>query len=532
MPSIPIATFTARPGPLTGVRVNPNAYEGQYDAARRLAGTVSQAGDMTLEFAQRIQQAEDYKHKASLETALHAAYGDFQNGLQSQPDETRWQNDWQKRLEKTLKVAMPTKMAARTRAEITAYVDHFKQSTRVEVDHLALARGISKAKQAGENRLDQALREQDLPAFDQTLTQGVQAGLWSQPDAEKMRVQAGAKMATYAASDIILKNPVAAVEQLTDQTDGGRWRYFKELDETHRRILTGQAKAALSRNQSETRDDMLNAVDGGQIITDQTIETAELAKAISPAGAKGIRTRIAQKNLADARDDSFVARGAIDDWETATDKSPEETARELGDSISHLPPALRLPLAREIKRKLEASRKHEEISEHSVKSDTIARMKADPLMSGAKDIKELTEHFGDQFVMTDADVQKRYHKSREEAVRDLQMKQARQLDQLRQWFDDYPKTHKGQYPSEEEAEGYRQRIVLGPKIDAAADQVTQHAQVDPAAVQKIQENLAAGREWHEGSTMPVRVTAPNGQVGTIPAAKLKAALAAGYKLVE
>ena len=220
-----------------------------------------------------------------------------------------------------------------------------------------------------------------------------------------------------------------------------------------------------------------------------------------------------------------------DEWKTDPAQAQHDFLQEAAGIKN---PQVRAEAVSEINRQAASVAKTGNTAERPLERQALQGLKTDPLNVAAKQIKSLTEKLGDDYLVSDADIKARYGgQTRDEVVRGLQLDEADQRDKMHQFFQDHAKDHAGQGPTEHETEAYREGLVMAPHIAKAAAQVaTTPYGANPAGLAKIQENLAAGKPWYDGSPQTVRVKNKQGQVGSIPAANLKKALAAGYTIEQ
>lgn len=268
-------------------------------------------------------------------------------------------------------------------------------------------------------------------------------------------------------------------------------------------------------------DKIRSAMDGGQIQ--------------SKTGEALLKTQARQTYKEDDDNRKLLMAGVRnpDDWKTDPTQAQHDF---LAEAAGIKNPQVRGEAVAEINRQAAAVARTGQTAERPLERQSLESLKSDPLNIAAREIKSLTAKitgFGDEYIRSDADVKSKYDgMSRDDVVRGFEIQEAEQRDKLHQFFRTHAKDHGGQGPTEMEAETYRQQIVMGPHLDQAAAQVTSASPPHPVGLAVAQDNLASGKAWYEGNPQPVRVRSKDGQIGTIPAANLKKALAAGYTIFQ
>ncbi len=255
-------------------------------------------------------------------------------------------------------------------------------------------------------------------------------------------------------------------------------------------------------------------MDDGEIIDENEIAAKEKAGTLSPAGAKSIRARIAQKDLKVSKDDQAIQLMLAHEHDFTADKEPDKTAQKMKDRAAALPPTLRAPVSEMIDNRLAAAKKAGVSAERPVQTEIYAQGK-DFLRQGLfrpmiqEDVTEKIPHW------FKADEVKVVGKTERQPIPDSQweitaspneragayLNYAKWQGKMRDFFKQYPDA------TPVEAQTYSQSI-LAPHAEAQAK----------AAI--------------TGPTDTVMVRSKDGRVGTIPAANLKKALDAGYTRVK
>ncbi|WP_157837195.1 hypothetical protein [Geminisphaera colitermitum] len=302
------------------MRANPGMYDAEHAAGQRVGAAVSQVGDLAGDFALKLQRAENFKIVKNREVAEREAYQKFQDEMLLM-EPSKWEGEWQKRLDSLYKTQGRENTGKFFREEWDAGIADFKQRTSAEVRHLTVARNISDAKKAGENRMSQALIELDEDAWHRTLNESVAMQLVTPEDADAMRLKAPVLFAHSESYRAIQEDPIAEYENLKN---GGR----PALKDEKRREAINYAEAETHKLRIQTYDDLNARHEQGeefqQSELDGLVERKLLTKTQAVKLTQEARYR-ASKHPDKQREQFLSAMELISNYDPAT-ATPQDTA--------------------------------------------------------------------------------------------------------------------------------------------------------------------------------------------------------------
>lgn len=286
MPKIPLYSHQSQPTQSQNVRVNPGMFDQQAQAAQRLGGAVAGIGEVLGDTSFKLQQAQNYRHTAALQTAMDDEWNKFQDSLNPSSDETKWQENWQKTLDARVAQVMPKEAGPLLRQQIELQTQQFKVRTSGAVGHQAKAVGVEKAKVAGLTRTEQLWRSGDAQGAEANLNEMAGLGLITPEEVPGMVRKGVSHMEAQQATNLIATDPVIATDALEEKTDGGHWKNFKNLDEDDRLTLLNHARAQTTALQSANYQELIDGLNNGQAVEPPALQAMVERKLITPKQVK------------------------------------------------------------------------------------------------------------------------------------------------------------------------------------------------------------------------------------------------------
>lgn len=471
------------------------------------ADTISQGLEVVGEYEEKKQKAEEIAAFNNASIVLNKTTADYQHRLKTIPDQQivpQWSEIATKTKDGLLQGTHGWTPASR--AKFQQHLDSWQSDSTIQFqvagDHLASQRRKATATAAA---------TEFLQSGDETLMPNAVSAIHAAVDAGDMAPEEGKAMIAQfprTLQENQIRNGMEAdpVATLKDINEG----HFKDVPPMAMATLKRQVTAAIARQQNDGRDDVLRRLDAGEPIEESELKMKEDAKVLSPAGAKSIRARIAQKNLAEAKDDHAIQMMDVQDHDFTLDKDPDTTAQHMKDRAAALPLTLRVSVNQAIDTRLKQAKKAGAAEERPVERDIFSRGKkdyADGLFQAPtqEDVIEEVPHWwrpneqkvvGQQTRQPKPDTQWETMATPQERAT-AALNYAKWQDKMRSFFKANPEA------KSEEAEAYSQSI-LAPHVEAQVKEaLSPKAPLIPAKGMKVQQDGKTyefdGTNWAEST---------------------------------
>jgi len=342
MPRIPLASFSPSATPQATPRADPGMNDPLLAGGRAIGQGVASVGAVLGDFAMRKQEAVNYAAVADADRKMKEAFVGFQDELQRNGDEKTWLPSWQKRAGEVEKELEMDKMAPAVRDRLSPQLASWKQGTEAAIRSQATAREINRAKSSVMDAAELDLKLGDIASYTDKIKGGEARGLFDPGEADRLVKSGMNKAEYYQATNLILTSPMTAIDALKDQTDGGRWRNFTELEETQRKTLVDSANIAVQRVRAETYQGLIDRMNGGELIGDKELDGLVDQKLMTATQARDIkRNQGKQAGLAGVSGGVFS--GLLTDinaYDPRGDGTNERYA-DLAVRVAMLPPGLK-----------------------------------------------------------------------------------------------------------------------------------------------------------------------------------------------
>lgn len=316
-------------------------HRGRLAIAEGLADVGGVLGQVATASAQLKNRADQLR----VEQAIKADEADFQTWLETEPDETKWGVEADKRSRRVRESIASLKLAPVVRRQAEERLGAWAQDRQVVVANQAQRQTIKRNDDVLVAEIGIASDAGDKVAIDSLFDERLKLGTIHPDVASVARRQAYEQAdAAIVARDIRL-DPRLAIDKLAAETEGGKPKYYKDMSETARLSAVRSAKNALETMRAETAQEIAAQIFRQQMSgLDERLDyevktgglTAETAANLR-AFARGQRTPIDQ------------ASAGAQLWQHAIDLEPSDPnyiqeAMKLRASVQALDPVVRQPI--------------------------------------------------------------------------------------------------------------------------------------------------------------------------------------------
>jgi len=331
MPALNLFHFQPQASTPRNVRANPNMFDPQYAAASRVGQAVAGLGDVAANAMVRVQRANSFKHVAEMDMGLQEEWDNFQNNLNPSTDETKWQADWQKKLDARVAKTMPKDAGPQLKQELQLRTQNFRVRTSGDVGQQAKAVGVQKAKMAGLARTDQLWRNGDAAGAEQSLNEMAGLGLILPEEVPQLVQRGSSRMEAQQVTNMIASGqPLAAQEALTEKTPTGRWKNFTKLDEDDRLTLLNHARTQTTAMQSANYQDLIDGLSNGEVRNGDELQQLVDRKLITPKQRKTYETAYRHGSFNTKPEDIGELLSDVANYDPQKDPDQTERAKLLG----------------------------------------------------------------------------------------------------------------------------------------------------------------------------------------------------------
>jgi hypothetical protein len=320
---------------------DPNMFAGEFGALSGFGQTVSRdvAGRLA-EWAERKAMAENTAKLAEWDRTLKDTQNQFESDLLPRENEAgeiefgipteKIETAWAERLSQLEKQFVEAELSPAAKQAIEPRLEEFKIMTQAEYR-------IAKQKlEIGEHRAtlldaaEQDLRESDFEGFKEKILQGEKVGLIDGKDVPRMLREGASRADYYEAAMLIETDPDQAHEMLTDRTEGGSFRHFKNLKESSRKSLAGHARAQKNIKMGESYDAAVLDVVQGNPMTEEEV--------MAQPWDDGMKTRyiasyVEREPVLTSAEDFAAAMRAVESYDPDQDEDREYFAHLWNDLI-------------------------------------------------------------------------------------------------------------------------------------------------------------------------------------------------------
>lgn len=271
----------------TTVQANPAAATAPARAAQQFGAAVGQVGQAQEQF----QKAKFAGQAAALEDNLTTSFEEYKLEMEREPDEQKWLNGWNERANEIRKQSIDeSTLPEKQKIALGVEFDARNKRNQIEVAGLTQKREIQRSKAQLMGAAETNLENGDLEGYEQKIKAGVELGLIFPEEEQKLLSAGEERMDYYEVISLIETDPRQAEELLTDQTETGRWREFKNLSPNTRKSLIGASRQKAIDGQIDLFNDMTLGIQEGNLIhPDAVIQMAKNGKLTSGQATNYIR---------------------------------------------------------------------------------------------------------------------------------------------------------------------------------------------------------------------------------------------------
>lgn len=313
------------------IRANPGMYDAVGAAAARLGDSIAQVGELGF----RIKNATDMAYITRSQTQMQAANTGFETWTKTNPDPATWQEELDARVSDTKGDIQQGAKTLSLMAQLhlkTAMVD-WETHTRKTVQLQATEQNLQIAQASFTEFINQATINNDMPAIEQKVHEGVSAGIYHPVAGENLIKRARVQVNANVANQLIDADPFEAERQLASKDDSGAHLNFPDMQDAQREMLVFRAHKAAAETRTNTvrtwAQQVRDAQDGNAPMPDEQGIRDEAAKqGISP---KTIDRMFAAPKGTDAHEFA-TAYGAVASY----DQSADPTHEKLGELVAQV----------------------------------------------------------------------------------------------------------------------------------------------------------------------------------------------------
>jgi len=511
MCALPIVSGSEVNTPTSGVRMDSSAFRNAALAPGRIAAAIGQdVGGFFQEVSQKIQENQNARRVFDADLAMRKTKDDFTANLANMPDEGTWLPAYKAQVDSLRESTMASPhIGPDVRRILDQKFDVWEAATTSEVRTAALLKGAKETRESAIADATYAAHSGDIEGAMNTLNAAVENHAMTPGDVKKIAARFPSIAAQAQAETAIATNPIKAPD-LIKQFEGTIEPRVYVGVMAHAYEMRNKAQAD---NLNNFAQDLDNSPDG--TIDPKVLQEAVKKKDITQRGMDGLLNRMKQKNQAEARDTSQLLMADVLTADATTMKDPEAWAKEVKEDAAELPSLYRNQVTRAVDAKLASTKRKDAQAERPIETETYGRMRKDfeegwelpgsreqvpDPKTGVLGFFQKTKP-GEKIEPATEEQRSGWQRKAPKEIRDAaNMHFAQQVHKMRDWFAANPKA------TPEEAETYRQSLM------------------QPYVMEQVKQALTPPPP----TPATVRVKSQAGKVGTIPAANLEKALAAGY----
>lgn len=273
---------------------------------------VQALGEKAAAFMVRQQRVKNIRMANELELKANEDFAAFQNEMARNPNPDAWPEMWAKRLEGLKAAHLPSNLAPEQQALLGERMANFASQSTIDVAKSATMQGIGQAKQAIDNRLGQAVRMNDAEGGARAIQDGLDGGLFSDPEAEALSMDFNQKMEVQTVESDFQVDPIGTSKRLDEKNPDGTWANFTNLDPNQRARLIDGAKQQKRAVMGEAVDDAQNGFADGTITTPEQLER-RVGGVVEPRVMEKLKSELAGR-----WDEKEIARRATPEYQNET----------------------------------------------------------------------------------------------------------------------------------------------------------------------------------------------------------------------
>lgn len=270
---VPVATIPNLQRTDSTISINPNAGGNIGQALGQAGGALQSVSNDAMQWRQDRERGIFVAENAAMESALSVNFDEYEVQARAEGDESKWVPGWNERSNQIkTELLKNSRLSERSKVMLGAAFDQRNQRASETIKKKADVREISRSRAMllGASEVD--LENGDYSSFEKKIKDGIQVGLIDPEEGQKRLEQGQERVDYYEATALIETDPKLAEELLSDQTDTGRFREFKNLSPNSRNALLGSARKRGEANRAELYNKMsLDAIEGTLISVDEVV---------------------------------------------------------------------------------------------------------------------------------------------------------------------------------------------------------------------------------------------------------------------
>lgn len=334
----------------TGVQMDPGAAAAPWRGVQAAGQAISESGQYFGLYAQKKQEADDFAGLTQFENQIEATKREVQAAIAAEPDETKWGEILEQSFSGVKFEGKGVSNQARAKADMILMGELEKERTTVQTQFLK-----ADARRKGaiyDSAIEMAVEDGDMEKVNAKLAEAERLGIFGPETVQAKRAAAEERVDYYEAAALMETDPKAAEELLSEQTEGGRFRNFKNLSPQSRQTLRGRASQMGIDEQKEFYTELIKQAEMGEFVHSDKLKVWMDEGRLSPWHAKQYRETYLGKTPQNLDQKRYAALNReIDNYDPKTDESWEEYSRILGSFIGMPSSALG-----DLHRRLEAKR--------------------------------------------------------------------------------------------------------------------------------------------------------------------------------
>lgn len=321
------------------VGVNPNAGADVGRSISQAGQQITQAAGQLASYKQKMNVAEFNGASSGMENDLATAYDEFQMDITKADsqlnDHTKWGEEWAMRSEAIKQSHLKSvSLDQGYKDALSSQFDEDNVKRSLSVRGMTEKRTAAIAKESILSNAERLLRDGDFSGYEKEIMKGVESNVINEEDAPKMLQEGLQRSDEYEAIALIETNPKAAEDALSDKTETGRFREFKNLSPRTRKSLLGSARQRGVDEQAELYNSMVLDIQRGTLIPpDQVVAMADEGKLTSGQATAYIKQHHGAKGESFNPVEYADLRARINQYDPTTDPTGINHAMLKGDIL-------------------------------------------------------------------------------------------------------------------------------------------------------------------------------------------------------
>lgn len=253
-----LSPVLANPTKAPAIRANPGMFDAENAAVSRVGGAVEGLANLAF----HVKNATDASYITRTQTDLQATNTGFETWTKTNPDPSTWDAELNDRISaakaKADEGAKDLSPMAKLRLKTT--LTGWETTTRARVQLQATEQNLNIAQASFKDFIEQAAVNNDLPAIEAKVKEGVAAGIFHPAAGQSILKRARVQVATNVANAMIEADPFDAEKRINAKNDAGEYENLSGLSDTARQTLYFRAHKMASEVRSNTQREWATAI--------------------------------------------------------------------------------------------------------------------------------------------------------------------------------------------------------------------------------------------------------------------------------